>query len=145
MGGGIGDISPRVSFKFSDKRTYFVKLIWDNLFHIIVNLILGNIFFGVIVDTFNELRDQKDQKNRDEMNKCYICNRDRFDNTFDDDFDFHRNIKHKIFNYIYFIPYLLKKNPQEFTRAEQYVWRQINMRTLFWFPADDGKMDEENK
>ncbi len=141
LGGGMGDSSPRLSFKYQDKSKYFLKLFWDILFHIVVNLILGNIFFGVIVDTFNDLRDKRDHKTDDEKNKCFMCNRDRFDNS-NEDFDCHRSNKHNIFTYIYFIPYLLKKNPQEYSRAELYAWQNINLRKLDWYPSPPG---EENK
>jgi len=105
-------------------------------------LILGNIFFGVIVDTFNEFRDLKDQKTEDEKNRCFMCNRHRYDSNFNDNFDKHRDYNHRIFNYVYFIPYLLKKNPQQFSRAEAFVWQQLNLKKLDWFPS---RIQEENK
>ncbi len=145
MGGGIGDSSPRVSFKFDNKGKYFVKIIWDVVFHIVVNLILMNIFFGVIVDTFNELRDQKDKKAEDEANKCFMCNRDRFDNKYEEDFNYHRTTQHKISNYTYFITYLLNKNFQEYNRAELYAWQQINLRNLDWLPSRGEEEKEEEK
>jgi len=49
LGGGIGDSNPRISYKFDKKEKYFKKLFWDILFHILINLILSNIFFGVIL------------------------------------------------------------------------------------------------
>lgn len=135
MGGGIGDTTPRLSFKYDDKGKFILKIILDILFHIIVSLILQNIFFGIIVDTFNELRDEKDLKDKDEKNKCLLCNMDRYNNSKGEDFDIHRKNKHKIFNYIYFIPYLLKKNTQEYSRAETYAWMQINMKKFDWYPG----------
>lgn len=131
----MGDSSHRLSFKFEDKGRFFLKIIWDILFHIIVNLILGNIFFGVIVDTFNDLRDLRDIKTQDKDNKCFMCIRSRYDNCYDESFDFHREHQHYVFNYVYFIPYLLKKNPQEYSRAEQFAWEQIKLRRLDWYPS----------
>jgi len=143
LGGGIGDVSPRISYKFDDRKKYYLKLLWEVIFHIFVNLILGNIFFGVIVDTFNDLRDQKDIKNADKKNKCFMCHRDRYENDSDEDFDIHRIEKHGIFNYIYFIPYLLKKNPQIYSREEQFAWQQFNMKKLDWYPYIKEN-DEDN-
>jgi len=133
-GGGIGDISPRISYKFDEKKKYFQKLLWDIIFHIFVNLILGNIFFGVIVDTFNDMRKLKDVKTNDEDNKCFICNKDRFKNDLNEDFNSHRKEKHGLFNYAYFVPYLLRKNPQIYSRAESFAWQQINLKKLDWYP-----------
>jgi len=120
-----------------------MKLLLDIVFHILVNLILGNIFFGVIVDTFNDMRDQKDIKAADVKNKCYMCNIDRFDNLCHGNFEKHRRYKHGIFNYVYFIPNLLKKNPQIYSRAELFAWQQFNMKKLDWLPYISEKNEEK--
>lgn len=36
-----------------------------------------NIIFGIIIDTFAALRDEKNMKDNDENNKCFICGLDR--------------------------------------------------------------------
>ena len=56
-GGGIGDILPIVSYK-SNVGFFVQKFFYDMLFYIIIILVLGNIFLGIIVDTFADLRDQ---------------------------------------------------------------------------------------
>jgi len=145
LGGGIGDVVPRISYKYDEKRKYFLKLFLDVVFHILVNLILGNIFFGVIVDTFNDMRDQKDIKAADIKNKCFMCHLDRFENLCNVNFDIHRTQKHKVFNYAYFIPYLLKKNPQIYSRAEQFAWEQFNMKKFDWFPYLNDKTEESKE
>jgi len=141
MGGGIGDIASRFSYKY-DKKEFYIKLIWNSLFHLLVNLILGNIFFGVIVEAFNELKEKNSKKEEDMKNKCFMCNRDKYDDNYKEEFEYHRKTQHHIFNYVYFIPYLLKKNPQEYSRAEQYSWEKINSNNMDWFP--DGKNNENN-
>jgi hypothetical protein len=140
FGGGMGDSSPRISFKFDTKKNYISKISYDIIFHIILNLILANIFFGVIVDAFNEMRDEKDKKENDQKDKCYICNIDRFDSSRGEDFDFHRNIKHNMLNYIYLIPYLIEKNPQEYSKAERFVWTSIIGHEINWYPVDSEKI-----
>ena len=138
-GGGIGDNMPKISFKYDNTRFIF-KLILDLFFHIFLILILANIFFGVIVDAFNELRDENNEKNEDKKNKCFMCSRDRFDNTNGSDFEFHRKHEHDPFSYLYFILYLLKKNQMEFSRAENYAWEKLNLKKIDWFP---GNIEEE--
>jgi len=144
LGGGIGDSAPRISYKYDEKKKFYFKLIWDIISHILLNLILGNIFFGVIVDTFNDMRGQKDIKSNDEKNKCFMCHRDRFENDLDENFDIHRNKRHNMFNYLNFIPYLLKKNPQLYSRAEAFAWEQINLKKLDWYPyiSENDKNNE---
>jgi len=64
-----------------------------------------------------------------------MCHRDKFDiEFFNKNFDDHRKEEHGIFNYVYFIPYLLKKNPEVYTRAESYAWKQFILRNFDWLP-----------
>jgi hypothetical protein len=143
-GGGIGDVLPRLSYKYNDRTLYFLKIIYENVFYIVINLILVNIFFGVIVDSFNELRDQTTKNNEDITNKCFICNMDRFE-TNKENFEFHRNIDHYMFNYVYIYFYLSNKNSQEFSNIESYVWKQINSKQTKWLPWDESKNESEKK
>jgi len=72
-GGGIGDVIPRSSFKYKESgATYYFqsRLLINNVFHILVNLILANIFFGIIVDSFTQFRDERNKMNEDQNNKC---------------------------------------------------------------------------
>lgn len=133
--GGIFDQVPRISFKYDNLGNYFIKLFWDILFLIIVNLILGNIIFGIIVDTFNDLREKRDIKEDDQMNTCFMCNRDRYDAYEGLEFDDHRKIEHKIFNYVFFIPYLIKKNLSNHSRIETFAWQNINLKYIDWLPG----------
>jgi len=142
-GGGIGDVAPRISYKYDEKKKFFSKLLLDILFSILVNMILGNIFFGVIIDTFNELRDLRDIKINDQKNKCFMCHRDRYDNIHNEDFDTHREERHGVFNYVFFIIYLFKKNLQTYSRVEEYVWTQINMGRIDWFPYNSEEEQKE--
>jgi len=140
LGGGIGDVIPRTSYKFNESGSpnyFYPRLIINTLFHILVNLILQNIFFGIIVDTFTEFRDESNQKDEDKRNKCIMCNRDRYNNIKPgEDFDQHRTLDHHVFNYVYFVCYLLRKNPQEYSRAEEFAWNQINLRRMEWYPGN---------
>jgi hypothetical protein len=36
-------------------------------------MILLNIFSGIIIDTFGELRDEMNERMADKMNNCHIC------------------------------------------------------------------------
>lgn len=56
MGGGIGDSLGKVPLE-EDKYTH--RIIFDLLFFIIVIIILLNIVFGIIIDTFAELRNER--------------------------------------------------------------------------------------
>jgi len=54
--GGIGD-STKVIHYLDLTEHYFVKLFHDATFHILVKVIMLNVLFGIIIDTFAQLRD----------------------------------------------------------------------------------------
>jgi uncharacterized membrane protein len=139
----MGDSFPRLSYKYSDSGLYFVKIIYEIIMFVFINLILVNIFFGVIVDSFNEMRDETTKEKEDITNKCFMCNSDRFDKK-DEDFDSHRENIHYVFDYLYVYLFLANKNQQEFTAIESYVWKQIRKHESDWLPKDQSK-DEDDK
>lgn len=56
--GGIGDVT--MGIHYGDKNEmYLVKLMHDTLFLIMVKVIMLNVLFGIIIDTFAQLRDLK--------------------------------------------------------------------------------------
>lgn len=69
-GGGIGDILRAPS----SKESLFVpRVIYDLLFFFIVIIIVLNLIFGVIIDTFADLRSEKQQKELILKNTCFVC------------------------------------------------------------------------
>jgi len=62
-GGGIGDVltSPPMH---SDIPFYSQRVLYDVSFFIIINIIWLNIIFGIIIDTFAELRDNKNLRGK---------------------------------------------------------------------------------
>lgn len=69
-GGGIGDILRSPSSK---EPRYYARIIYDLLFFFIVIIIILNLIFGVIIDTFADLRSEKQQKEEILKNTCFIC------------------------------------------------------------------------
>lgn len=55
--GSIGDVMIDISYKENTK--FFVRYFFDLTIFVIVNIILMNVIFGIIIDTFAELRDKK--------------------------------------------------------------------------------------
>lgn len=52
---------------------YIARVIYDLLFFFIVIIIVLNLIFGVIIDTFADLRSEKQQKEEILKNTCFIC------------------------------------------------------------------------
>ena len=49
------------------------RVIYDLLFFFIVIIIVLNLIFGVIIDTFADLRSEKQQKEEILKNTCFVC------------------------------------------------------------------------
>ena len=72
LDGGVGHYTESIHYK-DEPQKYAVKLGQDASFHILVKVILLNILFGIIIDTFAYLREKKRTMDFDKTNYCYIC------------------------------------------------------------------------
>ena len=52
---------------------FMARVVYDLLFFFIVIIIVLNLIFGVIIDTFADLRSEKQQKEEILKNTCFIC------------------------------------------------------------------------
>ena len=49
------------------------RVVYDMLFFFIVIIIVLNLIFGVIIDTFADLRSEKQNKEEILKNSCFVC------------------------------------------------------------------------
>ncbi|XP_071054904.1 inositol 1,4,5-trisphosphate receptor isoform X3 [Onthophagus taurus] len=131
-GGGIGDI---LRARSSTEALFVARVIYDLLFYFIVIIIVLNLIFGVIIDTFADLRSEKQQKELTLKNTCFICglNRSAFDNK-TVSFEQHIKGEHNMWHYLHFIVLIKVKDPTEFTGPESYVSSMVKASNLEWFP-----------
>jgi inositol 1,4,5-triphosphate receptor type 3 len=133
-GGGIGDVLPRFSYK-SDSTFFVGKFFYNIIFHISIILILGNIFLGIIVDTFADLRDKNQLQLEDMELRCFICQMSR-DQSLKKKIDFkvHLNEDHYVWNYVYFLTHLHIMNQTEFNPLQRHVWNCLSQNDISWIP-----------
>ncbi|KAK9404446.1 inositol -C4-5-trisphosphate receptor type 3 [Crotalus adamanteus] len=131
-GGGVGDILRKPS---KDESLFPARVIYDLLFFFIVIIIVLNLIFGVIIDTFADLRSEKQKKEEILKTTCFICGleRDKFDNK-TVSFEEHIKFEHNMWNYLYFIVLVRVKNKTDYTGPESYVAQMIKNKNLDWFP-----------
>ena len=137
-GGGIGDVLPIISYKY-DLKMFLVRFIYDMTFFIIIIMIMGNVTFGLIVDTFGALRDETDAYENDRNNKCFICQIGK-DGCLLKNIDYEAHIKndHNLWNYVYFLTYLQINNPNDFSGIENSVWEKLEDQDFGWIPIEDS-------
>ncbi|XP_077411026.1 inositol 1,4,5-trisphosphate-gated calcium channel ITPR3 isoform X3 [Vanacampus margaritifer] len=131
-GGGVGDVLRQPS---KNEPLFPARVVYDLLFYFIVIIIVLNLIFGVIIDTFADLRSEKQKKEEILKTTCFICclERDKFDNK-TVSFEEHVKLEHNIWNYLYFIVLVREKNKTDYTGPESYVAMMIKNNNLDWFP-----------
>lgn len=89
-------------------------------------LLFGNIISGIMINSFAEKREKKEELEEDKRNNCYICNinRDAIEKT-GDTFEKHTRENHFLWNYIFYKYALDKKDPTEYTGLEYYISDKI--------------------
>jgi hypothetical protein len=145
-GGGIGDIFSQYK---SLGQKEILRIITDLSFYIIVIIILLNIIFGIIIDTFAELRDQRNDLIYDLQHNCFICGNTRF--QFDlkrISWKLHVHLDHSLHSYLAFLVYIRQKLFFECNGVEKFIKEKINENDVSFFPRTSislQKFEEEFK
>ncbi|EAR92909.2 zinc finger, C2H2 type family protein (macronuclear) [Tetrahymena thermophila SB210] len=137
--GGLGGyLNPTTQ---QDSTGYFlVRFFFDNLYYILLMIIMINIVSGIIIDQFGEGRDELRVYNQDLIYKCFICgfSNEEIEKNSDQNQDFKSHIKedHYMWNYLYYIAYLKDKTKTEYTGIESYVADKLAKKEITWFPTN---------
>eukprot|EP00760_Papus_ankaliazontas_P029805 PhM_4_TR4472/c0_g4_i1/m.50959/K04959/ITPR2; inositol 1,4,5-triphosphate receptor type 2 len=133
-GGGIGEL---LSDREWGSGTFAFRELYDFSFFIVIIVVIMNIIFALIVDTFAELRDARQKIEDDMRNNCFICGIDAY--TFDrqgEGFDNHTHLAHNLWHYLYFMHHIKRKPESEYTGQESYVFNKMLRRDLTFFPVN---------
>lgn len=134
QGGGVGDV---MNLNIDN------QWIADSTYHLIVSIMLLNIVFGIIIDTFSSLRAAKLERLADTTEVCFICGIDKqvFDRASPDPdgFQTHITVDHNMWNYLYYIFMLWEQDRDDDDGLEQFVRRSIDRDEIIWFPLHKAK------
>mmetsp|Transcript_34992 Transcript_34992/g.31538 ORF Transcript_34992/g.31538 Transcript_34992/m.31538 type:complete len:188 (+) Transcript_34992:585-1148(+) len=100
-------------------------------------ILLLNLIFGMIIDAFGELRDQKRFNEEDSKNVCFICGLDRSEYERHANFEEHIREEHQPWAYINYLAYLKRKYEQnrlEMTYVENNVYEKYLDKDYSWIP-----------
>jgi len=137
-GGGIADQLNKLGPTNSKYWGYFFYSI---AFHEMIIILLLNMIFGIIVNTFGQLRDEKQKIEDDMANTCTICSLTAEDFQRDSVFGFKHHIEkeHHVWNYLYYFVYLEQKAKEgELTASEGFVWRNYKDAKSGFFPLNQA-------
>ncbi|KAK3086885.1 hypothetical protein FSP39_024881 [Pinctada imbricata] len=106
-------------------------------FFIFITTIGLNIIFGIIVDTFSELRDLKWTAEADMRDTCFICSRNSYDfEHHGKGFDHHVRQEHNMWSYIFFFIHLDGTKVNDYTALEMYTFKLLQKENYDFFPLD---------
>ncbi|KAK3095936.1 hypothetical protein FSP39_021047 [Pinctada imbricata] len=110
---------------------------FDVTFFILVTTIGLNIIFGIIVDTFSQLRDSKWEIDKDMQRRCFICSRESYDfERHGGGFLKHVKEEHNQWAYLFFFIHLDETRPNDYTALELYVFNKLQTNTYDFFPLN---------
>jgi len=133
-GSGVAGATSTLAVTDSD---FLSNYVYTMTFYIFIILIVLNVVLGIILDTFGQLREERNSVEEDMTSKCFVCiieaekfQRDALG------FDNHIRNEHNMWHYLYFYVYLKLKPVSEYTASEYYVHKQNKKHKIDYFPVN---------
>ena len=136
-------------YEFGKENKFGFKIVFDLSFFILINTIILNIVFGIIIDTFNEMRDESFSRSAKLNSICLICQLSRQEiESKGVDFRKHTKTQHDYWLYISFLKYMDDKNVEDYTSDEVSVFLDLQRESTDWIPLKCsqyvGDIEEES-
>lgn len=103
----------------------------------IINIVLMNIFFGIIIDSFADKRAGASEIDAEVQGLCFICgiSKSKFeienipwvDHIYGD---------HNMHSYLSFMIFVKQKNYSECTGVEKWVKKCLDSNNIFFYPVN---------
>ena len=140
-GGGVGDFLPTQTAVPENEQGFYFRSFYDWTSFMILITILLNIIFGIIIDSFAQLRDKKTQTDEDIKNICFICNIEKqiFDRDTEEGFEFHTQNDHDLWQYLNFIIHLKSIDSTDLNGTESYILELFEKEDISWFPMQKSQ------
>lgn len=133
-GGGIGDV---LRLKDYSDPYYWSRLFFDWVFFFLVNLIIINVFNGIIVDTFQAIREDTNKHEYVTQNICFICNRSRTSLfSLGENYEEHVSEKHNVVTYIKCFLMLRRRKKSRMNLVEEILREKIDKSSRSIFPIE---------
>ena len=123
-----------------------VRYALDISYTIIMVWLVWQMVSGLIVDTFESLRGNREDKEDDMKSKCFICglDKEKIEKYYPGKEGFEKHLQdHSIINYFFYTFYLEDKDSSEYSGLESYIKNQIDKESISWFPIEKSLKIEE--
>jgi hypothetical protein len=145
---GIGKVA-RPESGLLHFSSFVHRFFFDLLFFWIFSTLL-KIIFGIILDSFGELRQAYDLIQNDISNNCFICNieKDTYEKNNKDNkslsFKEHCEIIHNVWDYIFYMIALRVEDPQELNAINSRNREKMLKKSVEWLPDSNLENLENN-
>lgn len=131
-GGGIGE---NLQILPPSDKNFVEHFFQEMLYFLVINVILLQVIFGIIVDTFSQLRHESETRMKDLVDVCFVCglNRSEFSKA-GKNFDRHINIEHDPWRYLFYIYYLTEKKEDKLNGIEEDCLQRFKRQKVDWLP-----------
>ena len=132
--------------KIEEQPGFYTEFFYSWIFYFLIILIILNIVNGIIVDTFQEIRENNNTLYEEKKNTCFICqlNRTLFESN-GISFDDHVRKEHNILYYFCYLFKLHKTDAHDLNSVDFQVYNSINNSKVNFFPIDRANgIEKEN-
>ena len=133
------------------KTLYENPRFWiDNWFAIIDIMLVLQMACSIITNSYIALRDEQRKLEKDQNNKCFICgiSKNDLNKIYSHEEGFYEHIKldHYLWNYIFSIFSIVKKNPKNLMSADKNIFENYKKGMYSaWVPHKKCRRQIENK
>lgn len=116
---------------------YYFNVFYAFTFWFIVVIILLNAIFGIIIDSFSELRTRRKEIKKKNETECFVCGIERFRlDTKGGGFVRHITLHHNMWNYLRMISMLREKDENEYSGWESHIANCLAENDTSFLPQD---------
>ncbi|CAD8173112.1 unnamed protein product [Paramecium octaurelia] len=144
-GGGLGESLTKYPDAYDYPTLYWGRYFFDFTFFIIFNILFIQIIFGIILDTFGELRDERQALVKEIEGKCFICSQEKndIDTKGTKGWHYHIYLEHNVYHMLYYIIYIKSKDANDCNSLEKYLKKCIQEKETKFFPFGRALQIEE--
>lgn len=110
------------------------RFFFDVSYYFAVQVLLFAIYFGIVIDAFEEFKREEINREKDRENVCFVCglNKEALEKN-NINFRDHRKY-HNIWNYFFYAQYLKRFPENDFNGTDIYVSELLKKKQLTWMP-----------
>jgi hypothetical protein len=145
-GGNLGNFIDEGDEANENKEGNMIRYALDISYTIIMVWLVWQMVSGLIVDTFESLRGNREEKEDDMKSTCFICGMDKekIEKYYPGKEGFEKHLQdHSVINYFFYTFYLEDKDSSEYSGLESYIKNEIDQESISWFPQERSLKIEE--